>query len=126
MNNSEDPIQAEDEKDLVWKAVNTRHIIKDNWIDFREVEYRMPDGSTFSPFYNYSRKDYVVIVATDEDGKYLTVKQFRHGIRCVTNEFVAGGIERTEPSDITKPAHIYATLDQALAAAKRELQEGFL
>ena len=36
----------------------------------------LPDGKVFEPFYSYSRKDYVVIVACDEDGKYLCVRQF--------------------------------------------------
>ena len=48
------------------------------------------------PFYSYSRKDYVVIVASDTDGRFLCVRQFRQGIRQVTNEFPAGGIERTD------------------------------
>ena len=42
--------------------------------------YRFPDGSVFEPYYSYSRRDYVVIVASDEDGNYLCVRQFRQGI----------------------------------------------
>ena len=78
---------------LIWEPVSVEHIIQDKWIDFRRVAYRFPDGSTFSPFYNYSRRSYVVIVASDEEGKFLCVRQYRHGIGEVTTEFVAGGIE---------------------------------
>ena len=66
--------------DLIWEPVSVEHVIQDKWIDLRKVEYRFPDGTTFSPYYNYSRRSYVVIVASDEEGKYLCVRQYRHGI----------------------------------------------
>lgn len=78
---------------LAWEPVKTEHLVRDKWIDFRREEYRMPDGTTFSPFYNYSKRDYAVILARDVEGKYLCVKQYRHGIHKVTTEFVAGGLE---------------------------------
>ena len=74
---------------LVWEEVHMEHIVQDEWIDFRRSEWKFPDGSVFEPFYSYSRRDYVVIVASDTDGNYLCVKQFRPGIRQVTTEFPA-------------------------------------
>ena len=84
------------EKDLLWEEIRTEHLIQDQWIDFRRSAYRLPDGSVWEPFYSYSRRDYVVIVASDENGDYLCVRQFRQGIRQVTTEFPAGGIERND------------------------------
>ena len=88
--------EARDEKaqdELAWVPLKTEHLVRDRWIDFRREEYLMPDGTTFSPFYNYSKRNYAVILARDEEGKYLCVRQYRHGIRQVTTEFVAGGLE---------------------------------
>lgn len=51
-----------------------------------------------------------MIIARTKDDKYITVRQFRHGLKSVTTEFCAGGIEGDEK-------------DSALLAAKRELQE---
>ena len=93
---------------LAWEEIKTDHIIQNEWIDFRESTYRFPDGREIGPFYSYSRRDYVVIVASDEEGNYLCVRQFRQGIKEVTTEFPAGGIERKE---------------DALETAKRELRE---
>ena len=62
-----------DDKDLMWEEVKTEHIVQDEWIDFRKTSFRFPDGNIFEPFYTYSRRDYVVIVASDEDGKICTV-----------------------------------------------------
>lgn len=83
-----------DEENLAWEEISTEHIVRDEWIDFRRSAYRFPDGSVFEPYYSYSRRDYVVIVASDEGGNYLCVRQFRQGIKEVTTEFPAGGIER--------------------------------
>ncbi len=109
------------DRQLEWTEVACEHLIQDEWIDFRRSRYRFPDGREYGPFYSYSRKSYVVIVAEDEDGNYLCVRQFRQGIRRVTVEFPAGGIETTEQTEyITAPT---ADTEAALDAAKRELRE---
>ncbi len=114
---------------LVWEEVKTEHIVKDKWIDFRRSAYRFPDGSEFEPYYSYSRRDYVVIVASDTNGNLLCVRQFRQGIGEVTTEFPAGGIERTDGREYggrraeenSRPADQDA--EEALEAAVRELRE---
>ena len=110
------------QNNLAWEEISTEHIVQDEWIDFRRSAYRFPDGSVFEPFYSYSRRDYVVIVASDTDGKYLCVRQFRHGIKKVTTEFPAGGIERTDDKEYGARDSASASED-ALEAAKRELLE---
>lgn len=107
---------------LKWERVSVEHIVQDQWMDFRRCTYRFPDGSLFEPFYNYSRRDYVVVVAIDRDGKFICVKQFRHGIDKVTTEFPAGGMEREDGREYRAGADdiIY---EDSLKAAKRELLE---
>lgn len=110
------------EENLVWEEISTEHIVQDEWIDFRRSAYRFPDGSVFEPYYSYSRRDYVVIVASDEEGNYLCVRQFRQGIKEVTTEFPAGGIERKDGKEYgagTDPT----VSEDAMEAAKRELLE---
>ena len=109
------------DKDLMWEEVSTEHIVQDEWIDFRKTSFRFPDGKIFEPFYTYSRRDYVVIIASDENGKYICVKQFRQGIREVTTEFPAGGIERKDGKEYGDRDS--ASTENALMAAKRELLE---
>ncbi|MBR0173224.1 MAG: NUDIX hydrolase [Lachnospiraceae bacterium] len=114
---------SEEIKALTWEVVSEEHLLKDRWIDFRITTYRLPDGTVFSPYYSYSRRSYVVIVASDEDGNYLCVRQFRHGIRQVTTEFPAGGIERTDGKDYADGADGGDGAEEALVSAKRELLE---
>ena len=106
---------------LEWEEIKTEHIIEDEWIDFRKSTYRFPDGRVFEPYYSYSRRDYVVIVATDTEGNYICVRQFRQGIRKVTTEFPAGGIERKGGREYNCEDSREA--EDALEAAKRELKE---
>lgn len=109
-----------DEKNLVWEEIRTEHIVQDEWIDFRRSAYRFPDGSVFEPFYSYSRRDYVVIVASDEEGKYLCVRQFRQGIRQVTTEFPAGGIEREDGKEYRSAYDLAQNTTDASGAAEAE------
>ncbi|MCR5100055.1 MAG: NUDIX hydrolase [Butyrivibrio sp.] len=102
---------------LEWKQTRSEQIINDKWIDLKKLDYRMPDGSISGPYYKYKRKDYVVIVATDDDNKYLCVRQFRQGIGHITTEFPAGAIEDTDILDEEQK------VKNALEAAKRELAE---
>ncbi len=102
--------EMKDEKALAWREKSVKHVVQNAFIDFRECWYTMPDDSVTGPYYTYSRKNYCVIAATDTEGKYICVRQFRQGIGRVTTEFPAGGIEPVERDDV-------------LAAARRELQE---
>ena len=111
------------EENLEWEPIKTEHIVRDKWIDFRRVRYRMPDGTEFGPFYNYSRSSYVVILASDTEGNYLCVRQYRHGIGQVTNEVPAGAIERSSAAKSDSAAWADTAKEDTLAAAKRELQE---
>lgn len=106
--------------ELKWEALKVEHIVQDEWIDFRRVKYRLPDGSEFEPYYNYSRRSFVIIAARDEEGNYICVRQYRHGIGQVTTEFSAGGIERSDDKEYGSQGE---EAEDALLAAKRELQE---
>ena len=108
-----------EEENLVCEEISREHVVQDRWIDIRRSAFRFPDGRVFAPYYTYSKRDYAVIVARTEDGEFLCVRQFRHGIMEVTTEFPAGGIEGKDGSsscDRRDP-------EQALAAARRELRE---
>lgn len=105
---------------LAWEEVSTKHIVNNEWIDFKSSMYRFPDGKIRGPFYSYSRRDYVVILALDAEGNYLCVRQFRQGIHAVTTEFPAGRVEKLEHG---RDAQTTVVLEDALDTAKRELQE---
>ena len=107
--------------ELKWEEVSVKHLIQNKWIDLRQSRYRFPDGTEFEPYYSYSRRDYVVIVPFDEKGDLICVKQYRHGLKEVTTEFPAGGIERNDGKEYgTKEPGL---TEDAVKAAVRELSE---
>ena len=99
------------DKDLEWEEISVEHIIQDEWIDFRRSTYCYPDGSVFSPYYSYSRRDFTIIIASDEEGNYLCVRQFRQGIKQVTTEFPAGGIERYDGKEYGEHRNVEDVVD---------------
>ena len=126
---------TDNDKKLRWEELKTEHLITDQWIDFRRSSYRMPDGKVYEPYYTFTRKSYVVIAARDEAGRYICVRQFRQGIRDITTEFPAGGLEDVDDSSADSlltqngssadAGHTSLLPDQdaALSAARRELLE---
>ncbi len=106
--------------DLSFREKEVRHLVENRWIDLREVRYTMPDGGVSPPYYTYSRKNYCVIAATDEEGRCICVRQFRPGLGKVTCEFCAGGIERRGERQYGSPA---SAQEDPLEAARRELLE---
>ena len=112
-----------DKDKLRWKLIDTEHIITDQWIDFRNETYLLPDGTRLGPFYSYSRRSYVVVIAFDTTGNVICVRQFRYGIGEVTTEFVAGGIELDGETEYTTRDCPDNKAETVLEAAKRELLE---
>ena len=106
--------------ELIFHEMETRHLVKNRWIDLREVYYTMPDGKKSAPYYTYSRKNYCVIAATDTEGNYICVHQFRPGLGKVTCEFCAGGIDRLGDAQYGPFAD---QQEDPLLAAQRELRE---
>jgi ADP-ribose pyrophosphatase len=113
------------DKNLSWELVKEEHVVQDKWIDFRQNIYELPDGSKIGPVYNFSKHSFSVVVALDEQGRYICVKQYRHGIDEITTEFPAGGIEyrETENHPYITAANTIASEEEAFDAAKRELLE---
>lgn len=109
-----------DDEKLEWEEISCEHLVQDEWIDFRRSSYRFPDGSVYEPYYSYSRKDFVVIVASDTEGNYICVKQYRQGLSEITTEFPAGGIERKDHREYGGDKTM---AEDALNAAIRELKE---
>lgn len=114
-----------DNKDLTWKLKNARHLAQDEWIDFRACDYELPDGEIIGPVYNFSKHSFSIIVARDEQGRFICVRQYRHGIDEVTCEFPAGAIEYKDKSDVPYITfdNIIASEEDAFETAKRELRE---
>ncbi|MFZ6874550.1 NUDIX hydrolase [Undibacterium sp. Di27W] len=91
-----------------WETLNSKILIKDDWITLSSDTCKLPNGSTIAPYYVLHERDWVHVFAQADDGRILTVKQFRYAARQVCIELPGGVIDEGET---------------ALLAAQRELLE---
>ncbi len=91
-----------------WKTLASEYIFKRPWLTARCDRVELPDGRVFDDFYILEYSEWVNIIATTPEGKYVMVRQYRHGLRDVFVELCAGCVEAGE---------------DFMEAAKRELRE---
>lgn len=91
-----------------WSQNNKKEILRAHVFKYDTVESRSPDGKKEGVFDIVSCLNWVNVVAIDEKGRFVLVKQYRHGADEITLETPAGAIDRGE---------------DPLNAAKRELEE---
>lgn len=91
-----------------WQVLE-RELVADcpPWLSLWRETVRLPDGREISDYYQIEQRDYVEIAAW-QNGKVLGLWGYKHGPRRVTLGLPAGHLEDGE---------------DALAAARRELQE---
>ena len=59
---------------------------------------RLPNGTTFDEYYVLSYPTWVNVNAETTDGRIVLERQHRNGIRQVSTEICAGGVEDGESS----------------------------
>ena len=91
-----------------WETMDSRYIIERPWLTARCDTVKLPDGRVNPEYYVLEYPTWVNVIAITEEGKYVMVRQYRHGLGDIFTELVAGVVEDGE-----KP----------LAAAQRELME---
>lgn len=93
-------------QNLEWQEHGKKELLKTVVLTVNEVFSRGPDG-TEGKYIVMDAPDWVIVVP-EIDGKFITVRQWRHGNRSLSTEFPGGVINRGEkPED----------------AAKREMEE---
>lgn len=92
-----------------WKVLSSEYLAKKPWFTVRHESLELPDGRRIPDYYVMEYPDWVNVIATTREGKYLFVSQYRHGLGRTDYELVAGV---SEPSDASM-----------MEAAQRELAE---
>ena len=93
-----------------WKLLNSEYLIQDPpWLVVRHDQLELPNGNRIPDYYVLEYPDWVNVIPITEDGKFVMVTQYRHGIGRDLIEIPAGVMEKTDSSP--------------LETAKRELLE---
>lgn len=91
-----------------WKLLDSEYLYRRPWLTARRDRVELPDGRIHPEYYVLEYPSWINIIAITEDGDFVLVEQYRHGLGEVSFELCAGVVEDGE---------------EPLAAAKRELME---
>lgn len=93
---------------MKWKVLDTEYLFTRPWLTVRRDKVQLPNGTVHPEYYVLEYPTWVNVIALTEDGNFVMVKQYRHGLGIVATELCAGVAEEGETP---------------LEAAKRELLE---
>ncbi len=91
-----------------WKTLKSEYLFNRPWLTARRDTVELPTGAINNEYYILEYPTWVNVIAITEDGRFVMVRQYRHGLGEVFTELVAGVAEKGE---------------EPLEAAKRELAE---
>lgn len=91
-----------------WKVLDSEYIIKRPWLTARRDKVQLPTGAVHDEYYVLEYPTWINVIAITDDGHFVMVEQYRHGLQDIFIELVAGVVEDGE---------------DPLDAAKRELLE---
>ncbi|MDR2130701.1 MAG: NUDIX hydrolase [Odoribacteraceae bacterium] len=99
-----------DERDTSgWRVIASEYLSRRPWLTVRRERLEMPNGHVIPEFYVLEYPDWVNTIAVTREGKFVFVRQYRHGLGVMSLELCAGVCD---PEDATP-----------LEAARRELLE---
>lgn len=91
-----------------WTVLGSEYLFKRPWLTVRREKVLLPTGKIHDEYYVLDYPTWVNVIAVTPEGKYVMVRQYRHGLKEVFTELVAGVAEQGETP---------------LEAARRELSE---
>lgn len=92
-----------------WTVLNTEYIIKRPWLTARCDTVQLPNGNINSEYYILEYAHWINVLAITKEGKFVFVRQYRHGLQRTCYELCAGVCEPEDGSP--------------LVSARRELLE---
>lgn len=101
-------MDTENDDKMKWELLSTEYLHREPWLTVRRDKVRLPNGTVFPDYYVLEYPMWINVLALTPEGKFVMVKQYRHGLGIVATELCAGVAEPGETP---------------LEAAKRELLE---
>lgn len=95
-------------KDMKWTTLESDLIFDRPWLRARRDKVQLPDGTIHPEYYVLEYPSWINVIAITPEGKFVLVRQYRHGLGDTFFELVAGCVEPGEDPE---------------AGARRELLE---
>lgn len=100
--------KASEDEAMKWEVLESEYLHRRPWLTVRRDKVRLPNGTVHPEYYVLEYPTWVNVIALTPEGKFVMVKQYRHGLGIVATELCAGVAEAGE---------------EPMEAAKRELLE---
>lgn len=82
-----------------WTIRSSRYLLRRWWMNIREDHVVLPNGHEMPEFHVVEYPDWACVVCIDEEGRYVLVEQYRHGIGRPSLEFAAGSVDSGETAE---------------------------
>jgi 8-oxo-dGTP pyrophosphatase MutT (NUDIX family) len=79
-----------------WKTVDSELALNERWFKVLRETVVREDGSKVADYFTWLKGDVSLVVPVLNDGTFVLVKQYKHGLKAVVTEFPAGYIEAGE------------------------------
>ena len=83
-----------------WTVRRSRHVLRDRWISVRADDCYTPAGVDVSPYYVLEYRDFVHVLALDQEDQVVLARQYRHGLGEVCLELPGGIMDAGEADPI--------------------------
>lgn len=79
-----------------WEIISSKYLIRRPWLTARRDHVRLPSGVENPEFYILEYPDWVNVIAITREGKFVMIRQYRHGLGETRYELCAGVSEEGE------------------------------
>lgn len=93
--------------DRKWEVLKSEYLIRRPWLTARRDHVKLPTGAEIPEYYILEYPDWVNVIAITKEGKFLLVRQYRHGIQETRYELCAGVCEKGEDPLLSAQRELY-------------------
>ena len=68
------------ERDMKWNTLKSEYLIRRPWLTARRDTVELPTGVVNDEYYVLEYPTWVNVIAVTADGRYVFIRQYRHGI----------------------------------------------
>lgn len=79
-----------------WKVLGSEYLFRRPWLTARRDHVKLPTGAEIPEYYVLEYPDWVNTIAITADGRFVMVRQYRHGLGETRYELCAGVCEEGE------------------------------
>ncbi|MEM9830882.1 MAG: NUDIX hydrolase [Bacteroidota bacterium] len=84
-------------KNLNWKTLSQKYLLKDRWIKVRADVCQMPNGQIIEPYYTLEYPNWANVTAITPDREIVLIRQYRHAYGEAILELPGGAVDSGEP-----------------------------